>query len=83
MNVETGHLVRDIESIDPDKRADYERLSADLEDLASQTLGDADETVVDLKAKDSPLARWARKRRRDKKRSRRAIAKASRRRNRK
>lgn len=82
MNVETGHLVSDINDVDETLRDQYERLQGKLAIAAEKELAGRSETVVDVKRGKSPLAKWARKRRRDKKRARAAIAKASRRRNR-
>ena len=82
MNVETGHLVSDINDVEEPLRDQYERIPAELEEDATRELAGKREVHVALARRDSKLSKWARKRRADKKRRRNAIAKASRRRNR-
>lgn len=84
MNVETGHLVENIDDVDEEDRGDYEPVPPELQEEARIKLAGGKEVHVQLDRRDSKLAKWARKRRRDKKRAKRKarIARESRRRNR-
>jgi hypothetical protein len=77
MNSSTGHLVADIGSVESQLRNAYDPVPKSLQAAALQELKGREQAYVDLQAP-TPLAKFAAKRRKVK----RKIAKASRRRNR-
>jgi len=60
MDPNTGHLIKLDGANEPP--GGYERLPHELELAALTALGDGDETMIDLK-KHTPLAKWAKRKR--------------------
>lgn len=79
MDVRSGHLVRDINTVPEAERANYTPVPPALFDEAQRELGDKPEVYVSP-ARQSALNAWAAKKRK-KQRARAKLAKASRRRN--
>ena len=84
MDVNSGHLVADIESVNEAERSKYTKVPKHLEDEAREALTQngltLNDIIVNLKGR-SNLAEWANKKR-TKARIRRKISKASRLKNR-
>lgn len=80
MDVNTGHLVRDLNSVPAERRHLYTAVPDALKDEAAHELDGRDETYVNPK-RAAALSEWANKQKR-KNRARAKLAKASRKRNR-
>lgn len=80
MDVSTGHLVADLNSVPEHLRHRYTPVPDALRELAEKELAGQQETVVNMRRRDE-LARWA-KAEKSKNRARNKLAKKSRARNR-
>lgn len=69
MNCDTGHLVRELEMVEADARAEYKRVPKRLAAQAESELNGEPEVMVDLKKK-TPLTNWANRTRNQRKRDR-------------
>lgn len=78
MNVDTGHIVKDIKEVPEELRQNYTQVPTHLQKKAKKVLAKRYEGWVSLQSK-NPLSKWAKIVRMDKARKRKQIARLNRR----